>query len=105
VSNGFPGNESAAAAQFWKQLVWGGTGPYNPYVDGGFIGWEMGFGLDWKLLEGVMFRARYAYWQPGDWFDQAFFAVTNSFYGLQGRGQMTGRSPIHATSTSFFVEF
>ncbi len=105
VSNGFPGNESAAAAQFWKQLVWGGAGPYNPYVDGGFIGWEMDFGLDWKLLEGLTFRACYAYWQPGDWFDQAFFAVTNSFHGLQGRGQMTGRSPIHATCTSLLVNF
>ena len=105
VSNGFPGNESAAAAQLWKLNNWGGPGPYNPYVDDSLIGWEMGSGLDWKLLEGVTLRARYAYWQPGGWFDQAFFAVTNTFYGLQGRGQMTGRSPIHATSTSFLVEF
>jgi hypothetical protein len=105
VSNGFPGNENAVAAQFWKQLNWGGSGQYNPYVDGSFIGWEMGFGVDWKLLEGVRLRARYAYWQPGDWFDQDFFAVTNTTYGLQGRGLMTGRSPIDATSTSFFVYF
>ncbi len=105
VSNGFPGNESAAAARAWKQLVWDGAGPYNPYVDGGFIGWEMGCGLGWKFLEGLTFRARYAYRQPGDWFDQAFFAVTNSFHGLQARGRMTGRSPNHATATSFLVNF
>ncbi len=105
VSNGFPGNENAAAAQLWKRKNFGGTGPYNPYVDDSFIGWEMGCGLDWKLLEGVTLRVRYAYWQPGGWFDQAFFAVTNTAQGLAGRGLMVGRSPIHATSTSFLVEF
>lgn len=105
VSNGFPGTESAADGQHWKQLNWGGAGPYNPYVDDNFIGWEMGFGLDWKLLEGLTFSARYAYWQPGGWFDQAFMAVTNTFYGLQGRGIMVDRSPIHATSTSLLVDF
>lgn len=43
-----------------------GTG--NDYVSDGFMGWEMNFGLDWKLLEGLTFTERYSYWQPGYWF-------------------------------------
>jgi hypothetical protein len=106
VSIGFPGNERASGAQNWKQLNWGGSAAgYNPYVDDSSIGWEIGTGLDWKILEGVTMSTRYAYWQPGGWFDEAFMAVTNSHFGLQGRGQMFGRSPIHALKTSFFVAF
>lgn len=105
VSIGFPGNERADKAQEWKLHNFGGSGPYNPYVDDSFIGWEMDAGLEWKILEGVTLITRYAYWQPGGWFDQAYMAVTNTYYGLQGRGLMVGRSPIHALSTSFLLEF
>lgn len=32
------------------------------------LGCEIGGGIDWKLLEGYVLRARVAYWKPGDWF-------------------------------------
>ena len=48
---------------------YGGSTPYCP---DGFVGWEVDAGLDWKLLEGVTLRTRYAFWQPGHWFDYAY---------------------------------
>jgi len=48
--------------------------PQNTFVGGApnitedNLGYEIGAGLDWKLLEGLTCRLRGAYWQPGDWF-------------------------------------
>lgn len=47
-----------------------------PSVDGTLVpnilerdlGYEIGGGIDWKLIEGYTLRARIAYWKPGDWF-------------------------------------
>jgi hypothetical protein len=35
------------------------------------LGWEVGGGIDWKLLEGYLLRADFAYWRPGNWFKYA----------------------------------
>ncbi len=35
------------------------------------LGYEVGGGFDWKLIEGYLFRAQVAYWQPGAWFNYA----------------------------------
>jgi hypothetical protein len=32
------------------------------------LGYEIGAGFDWKLLEGMSLHGSFAYWQPGDWF-------------------------------------
>jgi hypothetical protein len=32
------------------------------------LGYEIGGGIDWKLLEGYTLAARVAYWKPGSWF-------------------------------------
>ena len=32
------------------------------------LGYEIGGGIDWKLIEGYTLRARAAYWKPGAWF-------------------------------------
>ncbi|MFC1836906.1 hypothetical protein ACFL2Q_19635 [Thermodesulfobacteriota bacterium] len=32
------------------------------------LGYEIGCGLNWKLLEGYKLTAHFAYWQPGAWF-------------------------------------
>jgi hypothetical protein len=35
------------------------------------LGWEIDSGFDWKLLEGFLVQATFAYWQPGKWFNWA----------------------------------
>jgi len=35
------------------------------------LGYEIGGGIDWKLIEGYTLTARVAYWKPGDWFKYA----------------------------------
>ncbi len=35
------------------------------------LGWEIGAGADWKLLEGLTVNFSSAYWQPGQWFSWA----------------------------------
>lgn len=97
-STGADGNTTVAQAQAWKLA--NGLGD-NPYIDDGHIGWELGLGVDWKLLEGLNFRSRYAYWQPGKWFDQAYQAVglfSNSAY-------LSDKSAIQAFEGSVEVQF
>jgi hypothetical protein len=35
------------------------------------LGYEIGGGIDWKLIEGYTLTARVAYWKPGGWFNYA----------------------------------
>jgi hypothetical protein len=35
------------------------------------LGYEIGGGFDWKLIEGYTLMARAAYWKPGGWFNYA----------------------------------
>jgi hypothetical protein len=35
------------------------------------LGYEIGGGIDWRLLEGYTLMARVAYWKPGGWFKYA----------------------------------
>jgi hypothetical protein len=82
-------------------------GPINPFVDDGFIGWEANLGVDWKLLEGMTAYFRYSYWQPGDWFTQAYQAI-----GIVPGGQavsnaalVQGRDAIQAFHGSLLIDF
>ncbi len=87
-----------AAGRSW------GTG--NDYVSDGFIGWEMNFGLDWKLLEGLTFKGRGSYWQPGNYFKEAFQSVVFDEDGtVTTRGVLRQRHPIVAFQGSFLIEF
>lgn len=106
-SFGYGFNWYESEAQAWKAVNLGISDPsgLNPYVDDGFLGWEMGIGLDWKLLEGLTMRGRYARWAPGPWFDQAFKAYTSTPQGLNGNGLLIGRDPIHAVEFSFLMQF
>lgn len=36
------------------------------------LGQEFNVGIDWKLLEGVNWKTRFAYWKPGEWFKWAY---------------------------------
>jgi hypothetical protein len=109
---GYWGNNTAADARAWKAGNLGGTAAdISPFVDDDYIGWEMNLGVDWKLLEGLNWSCRYAYWNPGGWFDGAYKAYTtgagspNGGTGLDGDGLLVGRSPIQAFETTLKVEF
>ena len=106
--NGTAGNTNAAAAQVWRAAALGGGGNQNPYVDDGYIGWEMNFGADWKLLENFTLCSRYAYWQPGPWFDQAYQTlggISGTANQFLGTGAMTGRSAIQSLDMTLRVDF
>ncbi|MGO8878542.1 MAG: hypothetical protein ACLQMS_03390 [Desulfomonilaceae bacterium] len=115
--NGTAGNTNQVNAQLWKQLVMPGAGAaanMNPFVDDNNLGWEAQLGVDWKLLENMSVLSRYAYWQPGPWFDQAYAVVGNSNgvtypNGTEGVGAvgayMQGRSAIQAFTTSVMIDF
>jgi len=103
TGSGAGGNQTAAAARTWKLI--NGYSFANPWIDENFIGWEANVGADWKLLEGLRVTARYAYWQPGGWFDLAYKAFTPTATGRVGDGVQNGRDAIHAFTTSLFVEF
>ncbi|MBM4325649.1 MAG: hypothetical protein FJ118_00680 [Deltaproteobacteria bacterium] len=78
----------------------------NPYVDDGFIGWELGAGVGWKLLEGFTLNTRYALWQPGQWFDWAYRAVTPVPVGVvAGDAVMTNRDLIQAIQGTMMIDF
>jgi hypothetical protein len=42
-----------------------------PNIPDNNLGWEVDAGFDWKLLEGLLVNATFAYWQPGKWFNFA----------------------------------
>lgn len=77
------------------------------YVSNGFIGWEMNCGVDWKLLEGFTAKIRYSYWQPGEWFREAYQSVVLRPGGRQvtTTGVLESRDAIHALQTSFSIDF
>jgi hypothetical protein len=99
ASTGLAPNTTVAAAQAWKTAyTLGGAVNPNPYVDDGFIGYEFQAGVDWKLLEGLTFMTKYSYWQPGEWFDQAYFVYAVNNY-------MDARDAIHSYQGSLLIEF
>ncbi|MGC8658035.1 MAG: hypothetical protein ACP5U1_03080 [Desulfomonilaceae bacterium] len=109
---GIPGLWNAADAQAWKIYAMPGAGGnMNPYVDSCYLGWEADFGVDWKLLENMTVSTRYAYWQPGTWFDQAYQVVGlnagggPAALGAGTGGFLQGRSAIQALSSSIFIDF
>ena len=94
------GSTNVAQAQTWKRNNGFGPNP-NPFVDDGYLGWEMGLGVDWKLLEHMTFRSRWAYWKPGPWFDQAYKAVGR----YSNEAFLQGKSAINAFEGTMEVSF
>ncbi len=109
VGTGVSGAWTVPDAQKWKNTAVPGAGAQssmNPYVDNSFLGWEAGVGVNWKLLEGMTFASRYAYWQPGPWFDQAYQVVGQLPSGAAtANGFMQGRSAIQAFEGSILIDF
>lgn len=77
----------------------------NPFVTDGFIGWEVGAGVDWKLLEGLTFGARYAYWQPGEYFGEAWQAIGIRGGAVVNNAMFLRRDAIHGFHGNFVVDF
>ncbi len=75
------------------------------YVSDGFIGWEINLGCDWKLLEGMTLRTRYSYWQPGDWFAEAYQAVAVVGGAIDDAAVLESRDAIQAFQGSLLIEF
>ncbi|AFM23274.1 hypothetical protein [Desulfomonile tiedjei] len=78
----------------------------DPYVTDGYLGWEANAGVDWKLLEGLTAYLRYSYWQPGDWFKEAYQAhVPLPGGGVNDFGVLTSKDAIQAFHGSLMVNF
>jgi hypothetical protein len=52
----------------------------SPAIPDDDLGWELGAGFDWKLLEGLLLNFQYSYWQPGNWFKYACVSRTNPLW-------------------------
>jgi hypothetical protein len=57
------------------QVVFSNKGA--PAIPDDDMGWEVGYGVDWKLLEGLTLRFKGAYWQPGNWWKFACVSKLN----------------------------
>ncbi|MFH0823978.1 MAG: hypothetical protein V2B18_14605 [Pseudomonadota bacterium] len=88
------------AANAGRAAVYPGTYPYG-FVSDGFIGWEVNAGVDWKLLENLNMTMRWAYWQPGEFFREAYQA----FVGGVDNSVLSQRSSIQAFQGSLIVAF
>lgn len=87
---------------------------FERYVPDGHLGWEITLGADWKLLEGLTVRTRYAYWQPGNWFQYAYQAampiqvagsIATTGVPYTPNGFLGGRDAIQAFEGSLVIDF
>jgi hypothetical protein len=56
----------------------------GPNVPTKNLGYEIGMGIEWGLLENLQLRVRAAYWQPGDWFKYAYRDLSSASSNSQG---------------------
>jgi hypothetical protein len=82
-----------------------------PTIPDTALGWEIGFGLDWKLLENFLLTVRTAYWQPGRWFNYACVDRSVGNWRNQTAGNNWGVNPdrtidpIFGTAVHIVTEF
>jgi hypothetical protein len=109
------GIATVAERQNFRQNAGAAIDQFERYVPDGHIGWEVNLGMDWKLLEGLTVRGRYAYWQPGNWFNYAYQAVMpgqvagsqtlNSGNAFTYNGFLGVRDAIQAFEGSLTIDF
>jgi len=56
-------------------------------------------------LEGLNMFVQYSYWQPGEWFEQAYQAVGFVGGAPVANAAIQGRDAIHAIKGSFLIDF
>jgi hypothetical protein len=65
--------------------------------------------VDWKILEGMTFRSRYAWWQPGDYFGQAYQGFGTDSFIIEGLlinpAMFRPIDPIQAFEAKIVVDF
>ncbi|MBI5251463.1 MAG: hypothetical protein HY912_18395, partial [Desulfomonile tiedjei] len=82
-----------------------------PNIPDNNLGWEVDAGLDWKLLEGLVVNATFAYWQPGKWFNHACISKLNAGWNNPSTaanwGTIPNRNidPIFGTEIKVSAEF
>jgi hypothetical protein len=85
-------------------VEYGLKGPFNAPTDLAFVsdapnilerdlGYEIGGGFDWKLIEGYTLAARVAYWKPGAWFKYACVDRTQPNWNIPDAGNRWGINP------------
>ncbi len=88
----------------------GGRNP-APSIPDQNLGWEANIGLDWSLLDGYIFHAAFAYWQPGDWFKYACIDRSVPNWDTPGAGNNWGANPdrsldaVYGADISLSAEF
>jgi hypothetical protein len=65
------------------------------------LGYEIGAGFDWKLLEGFALRGNFAFWQPGDWFKFACVDRTQPGWDAPSAANNFGINPDRAIDPIF----
>jgi hypothetical protein len=104
-------------------VEYGIVGPFNAFTDVSFspgsapnilernLGYEIGTGFDWKLIEGYILQTRLAYWQPGGWFKYACVDRTQpgwnmptaaNFWGINPNREI---DPIYGARVSLQIDF
>lgn len=77
--------------------------PTIPETD---LGWEVGVGFNWKLLEGMTINSTFGYWQPGKWFSYACIDRRIANWGEPGNARyFHGVSPVKTIDPIWGMEF
>ncbi|MFH0959561.1 MAG: hypothetical protein V1897_12735 [Pseudomonadota bacterium] len=81
------GGDYAIQGRIWTNddiLNWQLNGGTQQAVPGSAtdIGWELDFGHDWKLLEGLTWSTTFAIWKPGNWWAYAYPNTANIYRAL-----------------------
>jgi len=85
--------------------VGGVTGTTYGYVSDGYLGWEADVGVDWKILENVTVFMKYAYWQPGNWFKEAYQSKGLLGGAANSNMPLDTRAAINAFQWSLMIDF
>jgi hypothetical protein len=97
-------NPSTTPTPTSPALQYGLIGPFEAPLDFSFtsgapnildreLGYEIGFGIDWKLIEGYLLRAQIAYWKPGAWFNYACVDRTQPNWDIPDASNSWGINP------------
>jgi hypothetical protein len=65
------------------------------------LGYELGGGCDWKLVEGYVLRVNLAYWKPGTWFKYACVDRRQPGWNVPTAGNRWGINPDRAIDPIF----